>query len=80
MTLQKLLKLWVPQVPPKRGATGAPNFFIFYSFTAAAGGGKWAPQASRIRTLEYIRTNQVPSLTKQYRSNYLLELKLNKQI
>ena len=45
------LKLWAPQLPPKRGADGArnigrrgrPNFFFFLSFTTAEGGGKWTP-------------------------------------
>ena len=34
---------WAPQAPPKRGTVGTP--FFFPSFTAAEGGGKWAPVA-----------------------------------
>ena len=52
MTLRKFLKLWVPQAPPRKGAEGARNMgrrrrpeFFFLSFTAAEGGGKWAPWA-----------------------------------
>ena len=54
MTLQKCLRLWAPQAPPKRGSEGARNMghhgcpkfcFLCFSLTATKGGGKWAPMA-----------------------------------
>ena len=53
MTLRTFVKLWAPQATPKTGAEGSrnmgyhrrPKFFFLNPFTAAEGGGKWAPRA-----------------------------------